>query len=75
MAKGETVLELIIATLSLIKGSKQGEKRRAIRQAFKSYKRIKRIMRQSDGISAKEQIRLDELMYSIMEAQDKLLNF
>lgn len=73
MAKGQTILELIVSALTLIKSGGEGSKRRTIRQAFKSYRKIRKLMRKSDGISAIEQGELDKLMYTIMKAQDNLL--
>lgn len=72
MAKVQTILELIIAALTLLK-SGEGNKRRTIRQAFRAYRKVRKLMKKTDGISALEQAELDKLMYNIMKAQDKLL--
>lgn len=73
---GKTMLNILLATIRLLNGSQGGSKRKDIRQAFKSYRKVRRMMKKNDGeISKEEQAKLDELMNQIMEAQDKLLNF
>ena len=66
------VLGLITATLTLLKGTEAGQRRKDVKLAWRNYKKIRRQLKKG-GITQAEQKQLDELMDLLIKAQHKLL--
>ena len=67
------IMEIILATLQLLLGSSKSNERKNIRQSFRNYKKVKKLMKKSDGISEKEKEQLEILVDALVHAQGKLL--
>lgn len=72
MGDATALLGLITATLTLLKPNEKAQTRKSIRLAYKNYRKIKRIIKKK-GITAEEQVILDNMLHQLIKAQSKLL--